>query len=696
MADSLPTTKYYRALGGVNLKASQYEMSTAQFLNIRNMDFDVPNSLQKRPGSTYAIGSGNGTSGPISSLYEFVKLTGESYVVASSDTAIFYVANNAFTLLETGWNNGQPVDYLTFVNKLWMSNGGKWRSWDGNTLLPVGLPLSINESFIISNGTTLGYLFVSQPFASSAGSYFLVNGATMQTFNSGGTTVSRAVFLAYTYIRADGYQGPADFQNTAKNIVQSSPGNANEFFNSANNLIVGGFTIPSGYGISGVNVWFAYDTVYNTGTPSTQQNIPGVGLVNVGNLGWLTQHANKNFVSFSLKPGADLTKFWLYTTIAGSSLFATTDGAGSATYWAATIILGASFGSYEGIVPSASLSFSGMIGDFFSTFTPKYMEINQNTMFVSGFSQLPSQVAFSDIGQPEFYEPQNSFEARTNDGDRIYGMKTYNNQMLVMKEHSFHRLIGDSPDNYQLIQVSDQYGCLSDRTILAYDQKLLWLDKKGILEFTGANFAIISGPVESMFRRMNINAAKENSCGIHHIYRSQLWWGIPIDGATQNNLTIVYDYSIGAWTFFDGFNPASFAYIKSGLSKPTAWRGDYSGLVHYTGESFFSDSSRSITCLIQPRWENQGGENQQTLWRRFFLDVAPAVGLTGTLNGQVFSSYDSSTIQATFTMYQNQFQSRAEMGVQGKAVSVQVSHSSASLPLLINGYAWANRGLRNV
>ncbi len=114
------------------------------------------------------------------------------------------------------------------------------------------------------------------------------------------------------------------------------------------------------------------------------------------------------------------------------------------------------------------------------------------------------------------------------------------------------------------------------------------------------------------------------------------------------------------------------------------------------GESFYSDSGQGITCLSLSSFENVGGENQTTLWRRLFLDVQPATGTTGTINGQVFTNYNTSSVQGTFAIYQNQFQTRAEMGIQGKAIAAQISHSSASLPLLINGYAWANRGLRNV
>lgn len=686
MADNKPTRNYYQNLGGINQKASTYEMSTAQFLDLRNLDFDRPNALQKRPGQTFAINLSAGTSGPIQTIYEFAQLNGASYVVCASDTALFYVEANQYTLLSSGWNSGQPPDMLTFVNKLWIANGQKWMSWDATNLFAAGLPLQGS--------------IVTATLPSTGGSYMFVGGVTMSqnTTAAGSSYVARGVYVAYQYVRSDGYAGPADFLQNARNIVLGGANNATDYFSSG--VTIEGITIPSGFGISGINLYIAVDTV--TATSPTQALVISNGLgstqiapVHVGNLGYLFNTGfNFQRMSDTLIPTADVTRFFFYTTVPGASLFITVDG--GVTYYSTTFFPGTSFFSSYDAVASGAQAFSGMTFDFFTTFIPKYIEINQNIMFASGFSSAPSTVAFSEVGEPETYLPENNFEVRTNDGDRLFGQKSFNNQMIFMKERSFHKLVGTSSDNFELVQVSTDYGCLSNKTILTINQTMYWLDRKGILAYNGASWDIASGAIELLFRRMNLSAAKEKACGVHHLYRNQLWWGIPIDGSTENNITIVYDYLVQAWTFFDGFHPASFGFVKGALNKQTVWRGDYSGMIHYFGESFFSDSGYGISCVMRPRFENVGGENQTTLWRRFFLDVAPVSGGTGVINGRVFSNYDTSTVQATFTIYQNQFQTRAEMGVQGKAVTAEISHFSASLPLLINGYAWADRPLRNV
>lgn len=688
MADEKSSTNYY-SLKGVNQKSSKYEFPATEALALFNLDFDTPNAWQKRPGSTFYVGGTLGTSGPIGTLFEFVRLTGESYIVAASDTALFLASASGLTLLSPNWNNGQPPDMLTFVNEVWIANGQNFYAWSGNSgpIRPAGLPTQKTDvrTGSLSNG---------------AASYITVGGATMWNgnFTSGQSLILRGVYVGYSYLRTDGYVGPGDFVDNARNVCYGNNPNTTgaEYFTFAGNNTIYGFTAPAGYGITAINLYVAADTVSAaSATMFISAGSASQLAVFAGNLGYLAGTLNiRSFMSQTLIPGADLSRFHFYASIPITSLFLANDFNG-VTSWSTTFTPGGSFFDSFASVASAD-GFSGMSFDFFTTFTPKYIEVDQNIMFMAGFSSAPSTLWYSEVGEPETILPESSFEVRTNDGDRVYAIRTFNNQLIVMKENSFHKLIGSSVDNFQLVEISTEYGCISNRAILQVKQSLYWLDKKGILEFNGASFDIISTPVEGIFKRMNISAAKDMAVAIHHKYRNQIWFGIPIDGSTQNNITVVYDYLVQGWTFFDGFNPSSFGFIKGPLNNQTVWRGSYSGHVSYFGESFFSDGGKAISCVALTRFENVGGENQTTLWRRFFLDVATSAGASTPINCQFFSNYDQSTVQATFGLFQNQFQSRAEIGVNGKSAAASISHSSASLPLLINGYAWTTRGLRNV
>lgn len=683
--NSKPTVNSYRNLGGINIKASEYSLDKAQFLDLRNLDFDVPNALSKRPGSTQAIGTN--TSGPVISLFEYQRIDGLSAVIAGTDTAIFYLGNNGLTLLDTGWSNGQPPDMLTFVNRLWMANGQNFKNWSGPGLTPLSAGMPCPKQLLQSRSQTF-----------NGATMFTVGGSTQHI--TGDSYITRGVFVAYSYLRNDGFWGPVDLQSQARNVVVGGPvTNGQDFFAVDPGYNTLGFTVPSGLGISAVAVWIAVDTVgIGASNMGGTMTIPGLGVraYGVNNLSFQDFTGSIFYTAYTLKPNADVSRFRLYTLMAPGTFIPLSSGSG-VTMFGATLFDSANafnFNPYTSPNPPGA-NFTGTQFCFFDTYIPKYIEVNQNSMFSSGFSAAPSVMWFSELGMPETVEPENSIEVRTNDGDRIYGMRAFNNQIIVMKQYSFHKVVGDSPENYELVELSLEYGCISDKTICEYREKLVWLDQKGILEYNGVSWDIISSPVEDIFRRMNLSAAKEKAVGVHHLYRNQIWWGIPIDGATQNNITVVYDYLVGAWTFFDGFNPASFALVQANLTKPTVWRGNYSGMIFYHGESFFGDNGQGISCVMRPSWDHLK-ENETWIWRRFFLDVNTASGLTGTISGKLYRNYDFSTVQATFSMFQDAFQSRAEFGVPGKAVTGDFSHHSASLPLLINGYSWARRFLRNV
>lgn len=671
MADQKPTTNFYQNLGGVNQKASEYSVNTTQFLDIRNLDFDVPNALQKRPGSTQAVSVG--TSGPIIGVYEFQKLDGASWVVAASNNALFYLASNAYTLLDADWTNGQPPDFVTFVNKLWIANGQLYKWWSGQSLFTAGLPKQ-------------GVQLTGRRGGSKTLGTFRVFGITMAAY-SGPTVGQRAVLVgSYAYLRTDGFISPDDLVNNATPLSPfdfekdgvlfasylswacSTFYTQNGDYGRSATMILEGFTAPAGIGISGYAVFLAMDVW--TGITA---NLLKTYVKTDGTLNMLSAFEG-------LRDDANLSSFRYYTTVAAGT---TLIGLFGETFTWSDLAL-----QLPVYTPNSF--------DFFSTYTPKYLEQNQNIMFYAGFSSAPSVVYHSEVGDPEYIDAEYNFEVRTNDGDRVTGLRAFNNYVLIFKQESFHKVIGDNIDNFELVELSTEYGCLSQNTIIQYQEKLMWLDRKGILEFDGASWSVISDAVEDVFRRMNIEAALDKACAVHQKYRNQIWFGIPVDGSTQNNLTVVYDYLLKAWTFFDGFSPASFGFVKGSLTKETVWRGDYSGMVYYHGESFFGDNGQGITCSAFTRFEQFQGENSSSIWRRFFLDVAPAIGLTGVINGRVFSNYDRSTVQATFAMFQDSFQSRAEMGVVGKAVACQFTHFSASLPLLINGYSWTKRYLRNV
>lgn len=646
------STAHYQNFGGVNEKASEYTTQNSQALKLRNIDFYVPNALSKTPGSTQAIT--NGTSGAIRSLFEFEKLNGASWIIAGSNNEL--LINNGTTgwsSISSGWTNGFVEDALAFVNKAWVANGQNFISFDGTDTVDYSLPAPptrVGNSNLVNTVSTI-----------------TVFGFTMQSAATGASTQAVA-WAAYRYVRDDGYYGPLNLANNAQPIspyvLGISPadwqGITTGDYGTSVTMIVRGLTVPANSGATAIAMYLAIDSWINGAGP---------------NLGVSTSTSFGSGVTLS--PTADLTKFKFITLIPLAS-----------TVWNVASLNYSSWYNNQ--------SFSGMVQSFAETYTPKFIELNNNQMFMAGFSSAPSTVWFSETAEPEVVLENSFFETRTNDGDRITALKQFQGQLLIFKQRSFHKLIGNQESNYQLVELSTEYGCLSNKAVVEFNNRLLFLDKEGIVEYNGADWNVISTPIEDTFRTMNVSAALDKAVGVHFIERNQVWFGIPVNGSSVNNLTVVYDYLLNAWTFIEGFNPSSFAPMKQGLSKRTVWYGDYSGAIHYMSPSFFSYNGTAFTCIIETGFDAPDGPDVTNMFRRLFLDVNTASGTTGTIDVSVFQDYDRSTIKATFAVYQSAFQSRAEFGIMAKSVGFRFAHANVSLPLQINGYDVQRRFLRKV
>jgi hypothetical protein len=324
------------------------------------------------------------------------------------------------------------------------------------------------------------------------------------------------------------------------------------------------------------------------------------------------------------------------------------------------------------------------------------MEIFNNQLFLAGFSSIQSTVFWSEIGEPESIDPAFFAEFRTNDGDRITGMKFYNNHLIVTKQRSFHQISGDNPDNFLFQEISDQYGCLSHKSMVQFESLLWFLDSKGICEYNGANVSIVSNKVEPIFRTMNIDAAIDNACAIHHRVNNEVWFAIPCNGATLNNCVVVYDYLSQAWTKYSGVDISTLFIARGNNTTRVPFFGGYTGNLFDFGPSLMSDNGSGITCSFQTHFLAQRGQSVENMYRRFYLNLNPILGITQPITINLYSNYDGSTVQVSRTMYQNPFQARIDYGISAKSIQAEMIHTSASLPLVINGFTFEGRFQRNV
>ncbi len=329
------------------------------------------------------------------------------------------------------------------------------------------------------------------------------------------------------------------------------------------------------------------------------------------------------------------------------------------------------------------------------TLVPRYMDIVNNQLIMGGFSGALSSFAWSDIGEPEGVRADWNAEFRSDDGDRIKGVKAYAGDALILKERAFGKARFNNPEDVAFQEISDQYGMVSDRAFAVYDSIALWLDRQGIVRFNGAEPKLISTDIDPIFRRMNLDAARDTACAMRWDDRKEIWFAIPVDGATMNNLVVVYDYNVGKFYTRRGLEVSHLAMIKGGTSVPRGFYGDYRGTVHNFGASLVGDNGRGMTCLFRTRFIHDAGDTNEVLWRQFFLNCKSIPGVTTAFNVRMFPNYgDTSELETT--MYSNPFQTRIDFGISSKSISAEVSQFATTHAVRVEGFAFSYRYLRGV
>lgn len=727
MSNQKVKTEQYANLGGINSKYSPYITGPLEFLDIQNLDFQTPGSLSERWGSTMYFGQT--FPGQVNSIHEVSFLSGSSFVVSSYSGGIYYGAttgqNQGMSLMlqsatYQAWSypigvfgstavggyfdpnislgyegdgteivtanvalsteyfvvspivqSDNTLSFASLNNYLFAADGNKFFKFDGVTTTPIGLPpaLQASSSSHLQSAGTPGYF--GSTFFAHDGSSFLITSARGHY----------AVYMSYTNSR--GFEGPiwpvAAINN--ERIGASLVGDGGSFYS-----LVIPIATPLMYGISAINTY-----IYSAG-PSTRVGKGGP----TSNFGVdLNFWSNYGYVKTAVTPasGSTFTNISVGSSVGGISLMEAN----------AFPLPDSIFQAYKPIGITAFIGLSLTLASnpgYTQQFTwnralPRYLENYQNRLFLAGFSGTPSTVWFSDLAEPEGYQPDFNFEVRTNDGDFITAMKSYSTRLYLWKQNSFHALSGDNPNNFFLQELSNQYGCINNRCAIVYDDILVFLDRKGVMMWNGAQLTVLSNKIQPLIDTMQYNAALTAACMVHDKLRNQVLIAIPVNGSTTNNITLVYDYLAGAWTTQKGYTPSAFAQIQGRNNTKNAFYGDLQGRVNWFGASFLSDNGAGFTCTLKTRFLHEMGDSTQKMFRRLFLNTDSPAGGTLVFGINMYQDYGSSVVLGT-TIVLSDFQNRIDFGVSGKSLAFELTNIQTSIKLRIHGFTVESRFLRRV
>ena len=315
---------------------------------------------------------------------------------------------------------------------------------------------------------------------------------------------------------------------------------------------------------------------------------------------------------------------------------------------------------------------------------PSPLEAYNSQLFMSGFVNNPSTVWYSNIGEFEKRDPENFFLVGDDDGDIVSNLISYFTQLIIFKVNSTWMLSGQDLANLSLVQATDQYGCLSNNSACVFEQKLWFLDRKGICEFNGANTRIVSNKIEPIFRRINISAARITAAMSHVKSRNQVWCDFPIDGSNYNNMRAVYDYLADAWTTVPIDQTTCLTKESKSYTLSLPFFGNYSGMIYQYGQSLTLNNGVGPTHVIQTRFIHDMGHSVEKQFRRLYVDALIPSGSTQTWVANFYTN-QGSTAAMSMTLVLSDFQRRFDFGLPAADMSIEFIYSGGQF-LQLNGY----------
>jgi len=651
----------YVNVGGIQQKVSTYATNEKNVLELENYDFQVPGAWRKRWGFTSAAVNTTLTLGGrpvVGMITSFNNQQGINNLVFTDQRPYIYTYD-ASTKSGPGYS-GMTNGTFNYIVK------GSSPLYSGTTILQVAAR-NFNYMTFWTTGATI-YKFYADPL-------------TANTSTPGTTNCKAGVYALQAPIQAppagSGYTATGSGSFTG--VYQYRIG----FRDLFGYLVPGVRPFSGGFGpvssLAGSTVTStgqAQITLFGLPTPAITNAHAATSLVLYRNR--VTGYPEDDIVSIGEIAVGGTTTF-VDSSLAGGNLV----GYPVPTHQ--------NFPSTVIVAPDVSVSAEC-----------RYLEVYANRLWIA--SKRLGKLYFSEILSPETVEPESNIDIVGNETD-IMGLKAYNQTLIIGMRKGVFRLTGDSPENFNLLELTKEYGWVSNNAAVEWHERLWFLDRQTIVEFNGSNFRVVSDPIQPTMQTIDYETAEERASGIHVQSRNEVWFSVPISG-TDFNRILVYDYSMDAWTTFKGVAATALAQlytqdaatISSGLKterNPRVFFGTPGGTLNFFDTSFLTDAGNSITCAFKSKYHMSFPKTATAQFRRLYIDPGPgATGLTFAI--QWFKDYATLTPSLTRAVNVTSFQQRIEYGIPAKSLSVRVDHASGATTHVLYGYGIESRFQRNV
>lgn len=218
------------------------------------------------------------------------------------------------------------------------------------------------------------------------------------------------------------------------------------------------------------------------------------------------------------------------------------------------------------------------------------------------------KVYYSNLNQPEAFDPNNFFTTNTDDGKPLTSLHSAHEVLIIFKRDSMWALYGEDPTNWIVRLVTPDVGCLSQASIQTIEGVTYWWSEQGQMGWNGSGAPVpvardrlrpdIS-PTALSFPALDPTPAQNFIGPVSAVdpIGQRVIWAVPTINSARNNLIFSLQYSLNSWETngWTSLDAASLASIEDSNSIPQIYLGTYGGQIFVLNQSALNDGVLSGT-----------------------------------------------------------------------------------------------------
>ncbi|MDR7420028.1 MAG: hypothetical protein QN178_14080 [Armatimonadota bacterium] len=332
-------------------------------------------------------------------------------------------------------------------------------------------------------------------------------------------------------------------------------------------------------------------------------------------------------------------------------IWRTTAGAGSVYYLAATIADNTTT-SYVDSLPDSGLAVNDTLADDLgepmgNASAAEYFEqiiAWKDRLWAFG-NTTPDRVFYSGHLRPWAWDAE-AFVTAKPEGQDLEGASGFaarRDELVIGKRRSLWKVIGDGPENFQMIQIVEGTGIWAAESVVVIRDTAYFLAEDGVYSYGAGGLTNLSKErvhawftTDAYFNRATFPRAFAKWNQRYNLYELHLG----AVGSEDINRWVALDLDTGAWFGphkTDAFTPTCAGVIEDddGIARPVLGGAD--GVLYRQQEDLLSDAGVAIDLDVTTKWHSQGAPARDKYWGELTVHTRPEASGTLTITPRVGS-----------------------------------------------------------